>query len=434
MNYLEFFRDKKVTLMGLGLLGRGVGDAEFIAQCGATVLATDTKTAAELAPSVEYLKKKYANITFRLGSHEKEDFTNCDMVIKAAGVPLDSPFIEAAFQKGIPVYMSGALFAKFARDSGVKLIGITGTRGKSTITHMIFEALEKAGKRVVLGGNVRGRSTLAKIAEVKAGDVAVLELDSWQLQGFGDLHISPEIAVFSNLMPDHLNYYPDMQSYFSDKANIFRNQAPTDALFVEASVAQIVSDARPPAAVQIPPPIPADWNLKILGEHNRINASLAAAALRSAGLTEEEVRAGIESFMGVEGRFQPVREVDGVRIINDNNATTPAATLAALNSVRAETTVLIMGGSDKGLDTHDLVENAKRCKAVVLIAGTGTDRIAQELPNAIIAGTLEDAVDAARRHAVSGDTILFSPAFASFGMFKNEYDRNDQFLAIVRAL
>jgi len=434
MNYLEFFKDKKVTLMGLGLLGRGVGDAEFLAQCGATVLATDLKTAAELAPSVEYLKKKYANITFRLGSHEMEDFKNCDMVIKAAGVPLDSPYLDAAFNKGIAIYMSGALFAKFAREMGVKLIGVTGTRGKSTIAHMIFHALEKAGKRAVLGGNVRGRSTLAKIAEVKVGDIAVLELDSWQLQGFGDLKISPEIAVFSNLMPDHQNYYPDMQSYFTDKAYIFRNQEAHDALFVEASVAQIVADARPPAAVQIPPSIPAEWNLKVMGEHNRVNASLAAAALRAAGLTEEEIRAGLESFEGIEGRFQPVRDVDGVHIVNDNNATTPAATLAALNAVPLEKTVLIMGGSDKGLDMNDLVREAKRCKGIVLIAGTGTDRIAKDFPNAVIAGTLEDAVAAARRLASSGDTILFSPAFASFGMFKNEYDRNDQFFAIVRAL
>jgi UDP-N-acetylmuramoylalanine--D-glutamate ligase len=434
MTYLEFFRDKKVTLMGLGLLGRGVGDAEFLAQCGATVLATDLKTAAELAPSVEYLKKKYTNITFRLGSHEMEDFKNCDMVIKAAGVSVDSPYLDAAFNNGIPIYMSGALFAKFAREAGVKLIGVTGTRGKSTIAHMIFHALEKAGKRAVLGGNVRGRSTLAKIAEVKEGDIAVLELDSWQLQGFGDLKISPEIAVFSNLMPDHQNYYADMQSYFEDKAKIFRNQTPGDALFVEASVAQIVADARPPAAVQIPPPIPVEWKLKIMGEHNRINASLAAAALRAAGLSEDEIRGGVESFEGIEGRFQPVRDVDGVHVINDNNATTPAATLAALNAVPVETTVLIMGGSDKGLDMRDLVAVAKRCKAVVLIAGTGTERIAAEFPQAVRAATLEDAVHAARGKAVAGDTILFSPAFASFGMFKNEYDRNDQFLKIIHAL
>jgi UDP-N-acetylmuramoylalanine--D-glutamate ligase len=434
MTYLEFFRDKKVTLMGLGLLGRGVGDAEFLAQCGATVLATDLKSAAELAPSVDYLKKKYANITFRLGSHEIEDFTNCDMVIKAAGVPIDSKFISAARNKAIPIYMTGALFAQFAREEGVKLVGVTGTRGKSTIAHMVYHALETAGKRAILGGNVRGRSTLAKIAEVKAGDIAVLELDSWQLQGFGDLKLSPEIAVFSNLMPDHQNYYPDMQTYFSDKTNIYRNQKKEDSLFVEASAERLVADTRPPSAPIIPPPIPSEWKLTIMGEHNRINAALAAAVLRTLGLTEDEIRTGVESFEGVEGRFQMVREVDGVKIINDNNATTPAATLAALSSVPLDKTVLILGGSDKGLDMRDILEKAGKCKAVVLIAGTGTDRIAKDLPHAVMAETLEDAVHSARGKATQGDVILFSPAFASFGMFKNEYDRNDQFLKLVHAL
>lgn len=433
MTYLEFFKDKKVTLMGLGLLGRGVGDAEFLAQCGAQVVATDLKSATELASSVDYLKK-YPNITFHLGEHRGEDFTNCDMVIKAAGVPLDSPFEKAARDKGIPVYMTGALFAKFALETGVMLLGVTGTRGKSTITHMIYHALQNAGKRAILGGNVRGRSTLAKIADTQAGDIAVLELDSWQLQGFGDLKISPHIAVFSNLMPDHLNYYPDMQTYFTDKANIFRFQKQGDFLFVEQSVAQLVADARPPIPAQIPPPIPSDWKLFIAGEHNRVNASLAAAALRAAGLADDQIRAGVESFEGVEGRFQFVREVNGVKIINDNNATTPAATLAALASVPLEKTVLIMGGSDKGLQTHELVSRIQKCKKIILVSGSGTDRIRGELPEAQVVDSLKESVDAAVAAASAGDTILFSPAFASFGMFKNEYDRNDQFLALIRAL
>ncbi len=431
--YSDFFKGKKITLIGLGLLGRGVGDAEFLAECGAEVLATDLKSVEELAPSVEYLKK-YPNISYHLGGHRTEDFTNCDMVIKAAGVPLDSPYIKAAKEKGIPIYMTGALFAKFAQEKGVTIVGITGTRGKSTITHMIYHSLVRAGQKAILGGNIRGRSTLAKIAEVEKGDIAVLELDSWQLQGFGDLQISPHIAVFSNLMPDHLNYYPDMHAYFSDKAYIFRNQRAGDSLFVEQGVAQLVAESRPPVASVVPPPIPADWKLIIMGEHNRINASLAAAALRAAGLSEEDIRSGIESFEGVEGRFQFVREVGGVRIINDNNATTPAATLAALASVPLEKTILIMGGSDKGLELGELIGKASRCKEVILLAGTGTDRIASVLPRAMTEGTLEDAVRIARDRAEAGDFLLFSPAFASFGMFKNEYDRNDQFLKIIRAL
>ena len=432
-NYKEFFSGKRITLMGLGLLGRGVGDAEFLAQCGAQVHATDLKSPSELASSVDYLRK-YPNVTYRLGEHVVEDFTECDMIIKAAGVPLNSRYIEAARAKGIPVYMTAALFAQFAAATGAKLIGVTGTRGKSTITHMIFHSLLHAGKRTILGGNVRGRSTLAKIEEVRAGDIAVLELDSWQLQGFGDLKISPSIAVFSNLMPDHLNYYPDMQTYFEDKTQIYRHQKKGDSLFVEASVAQLVADTRPPVPAQIPPPIPSDWQLAIPGEHNRVNASLAAGALRAAGLTESEIQSGIQSFAGIEGRLQLVRELQGVKIINDNNATTPTATLAALRAFSPEKTILILGGSDKGLDLHDLCKEALKCKKIILIPGTGTERIQEELPDAIRVATLVEALTNARDTALEGEIILFSPAFASFGMFKNEYDRNDQFLSIVRAL
>ncbi len=434
MTYQEFFNEKKVTLMGLGLLGRGVGDAEFLAQCGAQVIATDLKPASELSPSVDYLKKKYVNITFRLGQHDMVDFTHADMVIKAAGVPLDSKYVQAARDKGIPVYMSGALFAKFALEIGVTLVGVTGTRGKSTIAHMIFHALEKAGKHAILGGNVRGRSTLAKIAEVKAGDIAVLELDSWQLQGFGDLRISPHIAIFSNLMPDHLNYYPDIQTYFSDKALIFRSQKAGDSLFVGQSVAQLVAEARSPVAGEIPPPLPPEWQLQILGEHNRDNASFAVAALKKLGLSEKEIREGVESFGGIEGRLQFVRDVSGVRIINDNNATTPVATLMALNTVPLEKTILIMGGADKGLEMSELVAVAHNCKKVILISGSGTERIKEGFPHASVVDSLQGAVDAAMFESTTGDTILFSPAFASFGMFKNEYDRNDQFLKIISAL
>ncbi len=235
------FAAKKITLLGLGLLGRGVGDAEFLAKCGARVVVTDTKNEAQLAESVERLKK-YPHIEFHLGGHRREDFTDTDLVIKAAGVPLDSPEVAAAREAGVEVAMSTALFAKYASEAGAKIVGVTGTRGKSTVSHMIFHVLAQSGRRAHLGGNVRGISTLAILPDVGAGDIVVLELDSWQLQGFGDLHISPHTAVFTNLMPDHQNYYSDpsssdpvragMEAYFNDKANIFRYQNAEDALFV----------------------------------------------------------------------------------------------------------------------------------------------------------------------------------------------------------
>jgi UDP-N-acetylmuramoylalanine--D-glutamate ligase len=260
-SFKQFVSGKRITVMGLGLLGRGVGDAAFLAQCGARVLVTDKKTEEQLAESVAQLKK-YPNITFHLGGHDEKDFTDTDMVLKAAGVPLDSPYIAAARAEGVPIFMSTALAAKYAREQGAIIIGITGTRGKSTVTQMIFEVLRKyndnvlQAPRVFLGGNVRGVSTLALLPEIKQDDTLVLELDSWQLQGFGDLHISPDVAVFPNFMTDHQNYYKTMEEYFLDKANIFRHQKEGDALIVCNCVLKEVQAAHPPVSPVTPQPWP----------------------------------------------------------------------------------------------------------------------------------------------------------------------------------
>lgn len=434
----EPFAGKRITLMGLGLLGRGVGDAAFLADCGAHVLVTDKKSQEQLGDSVRQLGK-YPAITFHLGGHDLSDFTNTDMVIKAAGVPLNAPEIIAAREAGVPVYMSTALFASYAAKAGAIVVGITGTRGKSTITHMIFHTLQRVGKRAFLGGNVRGRSTLALLPEVRADDIAVLELDSWQLQGFGDLQISPRVAVFSNLMPDHQNYYTDMNEYFADKANIFTHQRQGDVLICGATVVDRIRAARPPLDPIVPDMFPKEWTLHVVGAHNRENAALAKATLEALGLDEETIREGLVSFEAVEGRLQLVREVGGVHIYNDNNATTPEATIAALKSLDGDVT-LIVGGSDKGLALTELVSNIKAHVAhVVLLTHpgyTGSVRLASELRRVGVAAeeasSLKQALDAALSHAQG--TILFSPAFASFGMFKNEYDRNDQFIAIVDGL
>lgn len=436
MPYESFFNGKRVTVLGLGLLGRSVGDAEFLANVGAQVTVTDTKSKEQLKESVVRLKE-YSAISFHLGGHQMSDFTNTDMVIKAAGVRLDSPEVAAACSAGVPVYMSTALFARFAAEIGAKIVGVTGTRGKSSVSYMIHHALTETGRKSHLGGNIRDVSTLAMLPEIKKGDIVVLELDSWQLQGFGDLKISPHIAIMTNLMPDHLNYYSDMESYFSDKANIFANQKKGDHLFVGASVSKHIHDARSPVAARTPMPLRGDWQLRVPGEHNRENAALAACALYALNLSEDEIRSGLESFAGVEGRLQFVREVSGVKIYNDNNATTPEATIAALQALDSgnKNIVLITGGADKGLEVRTLVRAiSKSCKKVLLLNGTGTDRISPSVPDAEVFDSLESAVRTAIDSAVKGDVLLFSPTFASFGMFANEYDRNDQFLRIVNAL
>ncbi len=433
-DFRSYFKGKRVTVMGLGLLGRGVGDAAFLSECGAQVTVTDTKDETKLAASIAQLKT-YPNITYHLGGHIESDFTNADIVLKGAGVKLDSPYIQAARDAGVPVYMSSALFAQFARAMGATIVGVTGTRGKSTVSHMIYHALMHAGKRAHLGGNIRGLSTLAMLPEIQRGDVAVLELDSWQLQGFGDLHISPAIAVFTNLMPDHQNYYPDMDSYFADKAHIFLHQKAGDALFVGAEIERDVRAAHPPIEPVVPGALAPDWELRILGIHNRVNASFAAAVLLRLGLTSEVIRAGLESFNGVEGRLQFMGLAHGVRVFNDNNATTPEATIAALKALDQgrRDTVLIMGGADKSLPLETLVAEIQRtCKAVYLVQGSGTDRIKAMLNDPQVFQSLETAVDSAFDTAQFGDSVLFSPAFTSFNAYVNEYERNDHFLSLVR--
>ncbi len=445
VGYKDFFNGKRITVLGLGLLGRGLGDTRFLAELGAEIIVTDMKSREQLRESVELLQH-LPNITFHLGGHRLEDFRDCDMILKAAGVPHDSIYIAEAKKNGIPVRMSADLFAEFAR---VPIVGVTGTRGKSTVTHLIAHILQTPSadgstpaREVLLGGNVRGVSTLSLLPQVTPNTIAVLELDSWQMQGFGDARMSPQVAVFTTFFPDHLNYYGDgagMRLYFADKANIFLHQDESDTLVLGEQVAPFVQEygyqnkIRANTILAGAKNLPKGIALKVLGEHNRYNAGLAAEAARALGVDDETIKVALESFPGLPGRLEFLREVHGVKIYNDNNSTTPDATLAALRAFGdTSNIILILGGSDKGLDMSALVEEIpKHCKSVLLLPGTGTERIAAHLPQAQTCTSLEEVVADAFAHAAPGDVILFSPAFASFGMFKNEYDRNDQFVALV---
>ena len=422
--------------MGLGLLGRGVGDARYLAECGAELIVTDLKSRAELAESVAQLES-FPNISFVLGEHRLADFRDRDLILKAAGVPLDSPYIAQAKENGIPVRMSADLFAEL---SGIPVIGVTGTRGKSTVAHMLYTILKTAGVPALLGGNVRGVSTLALLSEVTPAHRAVLELDSWQCQGWGEAKMSPHIAVFTTFYADHLNYYKnDPEAYIADKAYIFLHQTSADTLVLGKQCAPTIIEKfgeriESNVIVVDDLKLPDTWTLKIPGLHNRYNAALALAAARAIGIPDNESRAALGSFEGVPGRLELLAQKHGVHIYNDTTATTPEATLAALAALPAGRTILIMGGADKELAMDALLEKLPEAKRVILLAGTGTDRLKSSLPEAPVYDALARAVEDAVSHAVPGDSILFSPAFASFGMFKNEYDRGDQFAALVEAL
>jgi len=436
--------------MGLGLLGRGVGDACAISKCNPTsFVITDLKSEKDLQSSLQALKEAGVEAEFVLGEHRENDFKNADVVLKSAGVPLDNKYINIAKENGAQVLMSTALATKYAQDLGMITIGITGSRGKSTTTQMIYEALKhKVGgstsPRIFLGGNVRGVSTLELAQDFKKGDILVMELDSWQLQGFGDLQTSPHIAVFTNLLPDHLNYYPDMEVYFQDKANIFKYQKieNADLLVVSDIVYEKVLAENPPVPPFEASRIPKEWKLKVPGAHNRANAALALEVLSQMGLSMDEIKTELENFSGLEGRLDLLGDFDGIKIYNDNNATSPIATINAIDALVTEKSeegrlIAIVGGADKQLDVSDLARKIEEKVGVLfLLSGSGTEKLKKELNKEFEEfESLEDVLRAAQSTARKGDTILFSPAFASFGKeFKNEYERNDKFKEIIAKL
>jgi UDP-N-acetylmuramoylalanine--D-glutamate ligase len=436
-DYKNYFKGKKVTVVGLGLLGKRLGDIAFLSECGAKVLVTDLKSAKELSPSIKKLKK-YKNIKYVLGEHRFEDFENCDFVLKGQGVPLESPYIAHAKKWGIPVEMDESLFVKLAPR--VKVIGVTGTRGKSTTTVLIYEILKSRGLSVYLGGNIKGTAALPLLKKVKDGDIVVFELSSWQLQGFGEAEISPEISVFTNFMPDHMNYYQNnLERYFGDKAYIYKFQKEGDKLVLGPSMKKLVKDRKNHVIHAKVENIPKSWQLSLPGVHNLENIACALEVAKIFNVPEKVIKKVLVSFKSIPGRLEEVKSVGGVKVYNDTNSCTPEATSAALKTVHStkKNIILILGGSDKDLNLKKLAEDIKKyAKAVVLIPGNGTERIKPMLKGVEIyeGKNLKEIVVKAFDISKKGDTILFSPAFTSFGMFNNEYDRGDQFMKIIKNL
>ena len=455
-NYKEYFKNKKVTIMGLGLLGGALNDAIFLAKCGAILTITDLKTEEELKSSVKKLAK-YKNIKYVLGRHDLADFKEADFILQPGNVSIDSPYLAEARKNNIPIYESESLFMEHAKD--VKVIGITGTRGKTTTTYLIYEILKSAfGKKVHLGGNVKGSSTLSLLGKIKAGDIVVLELDSWCLNGFGSIKKSPHISVFTNLLPDHLNYYlkgskneaEAVQKYFEDKAQIFANQKAGDYLILDKEIKKII-DERYKSKIESKIVLInnnleiKDWKLKIKGNHNVEHVLRALEVAKVLNIDMRLVKKVIENFSGVEGRLEFLREYKGIKIYNDTTATTPEALEVALKSLSAEIKnegklITISGGADKKLNNQQAAEHIiKYADYAFLLAGSGTDLIKyfllEKMGNkSCVCESLKMAVEKALALAKRGDIITLSPGFASFGMFKNEFDRGDKFVKIIKSL
>lgn len=426
--------------MGLGLQGRGLGDARFFSQIGAKVTVTDLKSKEDLKESLKELKK--LPIKFVLGKHRARDFKNCDLVLRNAAVPRNSKYLKLAEANGAKIFMDEALFALYAP---VEIIGITGTRGKTTTATLIYQILKKAGKRVFLAGNILGRATLPFLSKVKKGDLLVLELSSWQLQGFAQIKKSPHISLITSIFPDHLNRYRSMQEYINDKKNIFRFQTRGDYLLLNREQKEIRDLKKEVKNSQIiwfsANDLPKDWRLKMMGRHNRLNAAAARKIARILAVKNVFIKKVISSFPGVEYRLQKVAQIKGVTFINDTASTTPEALIAALKSIKAPI-ILIAGGASKNLAVEKMAQEAVgRAQKIILLEGSGTQEFAKLIERYggkdKVQGrfkNLEQAVLTAFGKASKGEVVLFSPGFASFGMFVNEFDRGEQYNKLIEEI
>ncbi len=452
--------------MGLGLYenGSGISATRFLVKAGAKVTVTDLKTAEQLAPTVKRLGKLKDQIKLVLGKHEEKDFTDADLIVRNPGVPRKSKYLELARKNNIPVENDISIF--FQLIDRKRTIAVTGTRGKSTTTTLIYDLIKAVDKDAVLGGNIT-QSPLSQMAEVKKGGRVVLELSSWMLEQLGERKLSPHIGVFTNIYPDHLNTYDDIDDYAEAKANIFLWQNPQDYIVLNRENIYTKKMGERVAAQRFwfsvkefkeengcfvragniwfrlggkeEKVLPIS-KIKIPGLHNLQNILGAVCVGMIVGLSPQKIEKIVSGFKGVANRLELLREWKGRKIYNDTTATTPEATMSALKALgdRDKKIVLIAGGSDKGLDFSVLSKEMKKfCRGVILLNGTGTERLKKLLPAKLVvahAGSMKEAVDEAMKFSTKGDIIILSPACASFGMFNNEFDRGDQFRKIITAI
>ena len=440
----------RVTVMGLGLHGGGLATARFLAGAGASVTVTDMKDEGALAEPLASLAG--LPIRFVLGRHEMADFSEADLVVKNPAVRPDSPYLRAA--KAVETDIS-----LFLRASAAPLIAVTGSKGKSTVATALHHGLVSAGRKAFLGGNITV-SPLQFIDETGPDTPVVLELSSWQLADLKGLGVlKPQVALLTSIMPDHMNRYTSMEEYVADKRLIYADQdaschtvlnredlwSPLFAAETRGRVAWYMDrrdrdqggawlegrrgwyaadrDAGPEEI------LPED--LLVPGGHQRKNLLGAALALRLFGLEAAAISHAMGSFRGVEHRLEAFAEAQGVAWYNDSAATIPQAVAAALESFE-EPVVLITGGTDKNLDFEPVHGAYARAKALILLAGSGTEKLRSWLDRDGIAYTgpyeqLEEAVDEAARRAAPGDKIILSPGCTSFGMFLHEFDRGRKF-------
>lgn len=460
------FSGQRVLIMGLGLHGGGLEAARFLAERGAEVCVTDLRDEKTLAPSIEKLSRY--SIRFVLGKHEQEDFKKADFVVKNPAVRPDSPFLLAARHIETDISL-------FLQNCPARILAVSGSKGKSGTVSALHWSLKeirlaknKDGNpllpgKAYLGGNITV-SPLSFLDELEADDDVVLELSSWQL---GDLRgrlksnstealLKPRIAILTAIMADHQDRYGSMEAYVSDKKIIYQGQDKQDASclgddfwgkqfaaetpgrpliygYTPVEPGQTgawlegtdgpgyvrLADGSKAAIVSTKPLVP--------GRHQKMNLLAAGLGLIDLGLPPELVYSSLERFPGIEHRLEFFYEAGGIRYYNDTAATIPEAAAAAIEAF-SPAPILVCGGTDKALDFSPLANAAPKAKALVLLAGSGTEKLRTLLDTSHVTyegpfDSVEKALNAAKKHASGGDSIVLSPGCASFGMFLNEFDR-----------
>ncbi|MGC1618112.1 MAG: UDP-N-acetylmuramoyl-L-alanine--D-glutamate ligase [Candidatus Acidiferrum sp.] len=444
-------RGKRV--LAVGLARTGVATALFCAARGAQVTATDSRSESEIGEAIAKLKA--AGVTLELGGHRERTFLEQDLIIPSPGVPADEAHLQAARAKGITIRSEIELAYRFMNG---RLIGITGSNGKTTTTSLVEHILKTAGMQTILAGNI-GTPLVGCVDGMNDDTWTVVELSSFQLELID--RFRPNIGVFLNLTPDHLDRHHTFEAYGASKARIFENQTGEDAAILNADDA---------ATTRYAPSLPRVYwfsrkqrvaqgayvrdeeivfrqngteeillklgDIPLAGAHNVENVLAAAMAARLTGAPAAAIAKGVKSFAGVEHRLEFVAEIGGVRYYNDSKATNVDATLKALDAFPGRILV-ILGGKDKGSD-YTVLQKPLREKAILaLLIGAAAEKIETQVSGSVAmerAETLERAVDTASHAAQRGDVVLLAPACASFDQFQNYEHRGRVFKELVAQL
>ncbi len=461
----QFFADKKLLVMGLGRFGGGVDAAKFAASAGAKVIITDLAPAEKLQDSIKKLKE-FPDIEYHLGSHDKSDFEKADIIIANPSVPGDNKFLEIARQHNKFVTSQINIFFELCP---AQTIGITGANGKSTTAALTAHLLKNArDEKVWLSGNIGNEPLLTILEQISPDDLVVLELSSFQVEQLAEIQKAPDVALLTNLTPNHLDRYGTFANYCAAKENIFKFQELDENCLAvsifnaeDKIAAEWFEKYKIDAGRSCIKFSTDDINEKIResfplpGRANLSNLAAAIAVARHFGIDDGQIKNALPEFKPLPHRLELVAQVNGVSWYNDSKATTPQSAITALEAFD-KPIIIIAGGYDKNLPFDEFGQKiAEKAKAAILLGQTA-GKIAEAIEKQLatentsvfakatpdkedteksikieIVSSLTDAVESARRLSVSGDVVLLSPACASYDMFDNFEQRGREFIKLV---